>query len=82
MSTTIRLSRIGKKHQAQYRVVLKTTRDKRDGIYLEELGYYNPNTNPATVNLKMDRINYWIKNGSMTTETVKQLIKKYQHKSA
>ncbi len=76
MSTTIRLTRIGKKHQPLYRVVVKTTRDKRDGKYIEELGFYNPNTNPATVTLKKDRIDYWIKQGSIVSDTVKSLVAK------
>lgn len=77
MSTTIRLTRIGKKHQPLYRVVVKTTRDKRDGKYIEELGFYNPNTNPATVTLKKDRIDHWLKQGSLMSETVKNLLKKF-----
>lgn len=75
MSTTIRLTRIGKKHQPLYRVVVKTTRDKRDGKYIEEVGFYNPNTNPATVNLKTDRIKYWVSRGSMLSNTVSDLLK-------
>jgi small subunit ribosomal protein S16 len=80
MSTTIRLTRIGKKHQPLYRVVVKTTRDKRDGKYIEELGFYNPNTNPATVTLKNERIDYWLKQGSLVSETVKNLLKKSKSK--
>lgn len=76
MSTTIRLTRIGKKHQPLYRVVVKTTRDKRDGKYIEEVGFYNPNTNPATVDLKTDRIKYWVSRGSMLSNTVSDLLKK------
>ncbi len=75
MSTTIRLTRIGKRHQAQYRVVVKTTRDKRDGKYIEELGYYNPNTEPSTVKLNRERVDYWIKQGSLVSDRVKKLIK-------
>lgn len=75
MSTTIRLTRIGKKHQPLYRVVVKTTRDKRDGKYIEEVGFYNPNTTPSTVELKMDRIKYWISKGSILSKTVSDLLK-------
>lgn len=75
MSTTIRLTRIGKKHQPLYRVVVKTTRDKRDGKYIEEVGFYNPNTTPSTVDLKMDRIKHWISKGSILSKTVFDLIK-------
>jgi small subunit ribosomal protein S16 len=76
MSTTIRLTRIGKKHQPLYRVVVKTTRDKRDGKYIEELGFYNPNKHPAEVKLNRERVDYWLKNGSLVSETVKKLIEK------
>ena len=75
MSTTIRLTRIGKKHQPLYRIVVKTTRDKRDGKYIEEVGFYNPNTTPSTVDLKMDRINYLISKRNILSKTVSDLLK-------
>jgi len=74
MSTTIRLTRIGKKHQPLYRIVVKTTRDRRDGKYIEELGSYNPNTNPSTFKLKKDRIAYWVSKGSYVSKIVKKLM--------
>lgn len=76
MSTTIRLTRIGKKHQPRYRVVVKTTRDKRDGKYIEELGFYDPNKHPAEFRVDKARVDYWVKQGSMVSDTVKKLMEK------
>lgn len=81
MSTTIRMTRMGKKHQPLYKVIVKTTRDKRDGKFLEELGFYNPNTNPPVIQLKLDRIREWIKKGSLVSNTVSNLIKRYEKTS-
>jgi small subunit ribosomal protein S16 len=48
---------------------------KRDGAYIENVGFYNPTRNPAEVRLKMDRVNYWIEKGAQPTDTVRQLIR-------
>lgn len=71
----ISLMRIGSKGKPFYRVVVKEKRSKRDGKYLENVGTYNPMTNPSAVNLKHDRIQYWISVGAQPTETVASLIK-------
>lgn len=71
----ISLMRIGAKGKPFYRVVVKEKRSKRDGAYLENLGTYNPMLDPAEVNLKHDRIQYWIGVGAQPTETVSSLIK-------
>jgi len=71
----ISLMRIGAKGKPFYRLVVKEKRSKRDGKYLENLGTYNPMLDPAEVNLKHDRIQYWIGVGAQPTETVKSLIK-------
>ena len=67
--------RIGAKKKPFYRIVVKEKRSKRNGKYLENVGTYNPMTNPATVDLKHDRIQYWISVGAQPTETVHSLIK-------
>lgn len=67
--------RMGAKGKPFYRVVVKEKRSKRDGKYIENLGTYNPMTNPADVKLRHDRIQYWIGVGAQPTETVKSLIK-------
>lgn len=71
----ISLMRMGAKKAPFYRVVVKEKRSKRDGKYIENLGTYNPMTNPAEVVLKHDRIQYWIGVGAQPTETVASLIK-------
>ena len=54
---------------------MKEKQSKRDGAYLENLGSYNPTRQPAEVNLKLDRVNYWLGKGAQPTETVSQLIR-------
>jgi small subunit ribosomal protein S16 len=71
----ISLMRIGAKKKPFYRLVVKEKRSKRDGKYLENLGTYNPMMDPAQVDLKHDRIQYWISVGAQPTETVASLIK-------
>lgn len=67
--------RIGAKGKPFYRLVVKEKRSKRDGKYLENVGTYNPMLDPAEVNLKHDRIQYWIGVGAQPTDTVASLIK-------
>ena len=71
----IKLMRTGSKKRPSYRIVVKEKQSKRDGAYLENLGTYNPTRQPAEINLKMDRVRYWIETGAQPTETVSQLIK-------
>jgi small subunit ribosomal protein S16 len=71
----ISLMRMGAKGKPFYRLVVKEKRSKRDGKYLENVGTYNPMLNPAAVDLKHDRIQYWISVGAQPTETVASLIK-------
>lgn len=71
----ISLMRIGAKGKPFYRLVVKEKRSKRDGKYLENVGTYNPMTDPAEVKLNHDRIQYWIGVGAQPTETVSSLIK-------
>jgi small subunit ribosomal protein S16 len=71
----ISLMRMGAKKKPFYRVVVKEKRSKRDGKYLENLGTYNPMANPAEINLKHERIQYWVSVGAQPTETVASIIK-------
>ena len=73
----IRLRRMGGKKAPFYRVVDSDSRYPRDGRFIEEVGYYDPMTNPATVKLDNEKIAKWIANGAQPTETVKSLIDKY-----
>ena len=71
----IKLMRTGAKKRPSYRVVVKEKQSKRDGACLENVGTYNPTSQPAEINLKMDRVRYWIAKGAQPTETVSRLIK-------
>lgn len=72
----IRLRRIGAKKAPIYRIVVADSHNARDGRTIEEIGTYSPLTEPTTITLDMDRVNYWIKCGAQPTDTVKALIKK------
>ena len=74
MAVKLRLRRMGKKKQPIYKVVAADARSPRDGKFLEAVGIYNPLTNPHTIDLKEDRINYWLDNGAQPTDTVKSLL--------
>ncbi|HSQ23654.1 MAG TPA: 30S ribosomal protein S16 [Pyrinomonadaceae bacterium] len=71
----IKLMRTGAKKRPSYRVVVKEKQSKRDGAYLENLGTYNPTREPAEINLKVDRVQYWIGKGAQPTDTVARLIR-------
>lgn len=72
----IRLKRIGAKKQPFYRVVVADSRSPRNGRFIEELGYYNPLTDPADIKIDAEKATKWIKNGAQPTETVRALLKK------
>ena len=74
MPVKIRLQRHGKKGKPYYWIVAADARAKRDGKYLEKLGAYNPNTNPATVELNVDGAVKWLQNGAQPTDTAKALL--------
>jgi small subunit ribosomal protein S16 len=71
----IRFRRIGLKGQPSYRIVAADKEAPRDGRFLEILGFYNPRTEPSTVNIKEDRVYHWMKNGALPTESVEQVFK-------
>ena len=72
----IRLLRMGAKKAPFYRVVVADSRKARDGRFIEEIGTYDPLTEPATINIDMERANYWISNGAQPTDTVRGLLKR------
>ena len=76
MAVKLRLTRMGKKKQPFYRIVAIDGRKARDGEYIEQIGYYTPMTNPATVKIESDIAVKWLRNGAQPTETVKALLKK------
>ena len=74
MSVKIRLQRHGKKGKPFYWIVAADARSKRDGKYLEKIGTYNPNTNPATIDLDIDGAVQWLQNGAQPTDTAKAIL--------
>ncbi len=72
----IRLRRMGAKKAPFYRIVVADSRYPRDGRFIEELGYYDPMTEPATVKVDGDKVKEWMSNGAQPTDTVKALLKK------
>ena len=76
MAVKIRLRRMGAKKAPFYRVVVADERSPRDGKFLDDIGYYNPLTNPADVKIDAEKAEKWLNNGAQPTETVKSLLKK------
>ena len=76
MAVKIRLRRMGAKKAPFYRVIVADSRDPRDGKFVEEIGYYNPLTEPADIKIDADKAEAWLKKGAQPTDTVKALLKK------
>ena len=76
MAVKMRLRRLGAKKAPFYRVIVADSRSPRDGRFIEEIGYYNPLTNPAEIKIDGEKAKKWIANGAQPTETVKSLLKK------
>ena len=74
MATKIRLQRHGRKSYAFYSIVIADVKAPRDGKFIEKIGTYNPNTNPATVDLKFDRALDWVLKGAQPTDTVRNIL--------
>ena len=72
----IRLKRMGMKKEPFYRIVITDSRNARDGRAIEEIGYYNPVSNPVDLKINEERAKYWIGTGAQPTETVRSLLKK------
>lgn len=71
----IRLKRLGAKKAPFYRIVVADSRSPRDGRFIEEIGYYNPLTQPAEINIDAEAAKKWLANGAQPTDTVKKLLK-------
>ena len=74
MATKIRLQRHGRKNYAFYPIVIADSRAPRDGRFIERIGSYNPNTNPATITLNFERALYWVNTGAQPTNTVRNIL--------
>ena len=76
MAVKIRLRRMGAKKAPFYRIVVADSRYPRDGRFIEEIGYYNPLTDPAEIKVDVEKAKKWMANGAQPTDTVKALLKK------
>lgn len=76
MATKIRLQRHGRRDYAFYKIVVADSRAPRDGKFIEKLGTYNPNTNPATIDLNFERALYWLQVGAQPTDTARNILSK------
>jgi small subunit ribosomal protein S16 len=76
MAVKIRLRRMGAKKAPFYRIVVADSRYPRDGRFIEEVGYYDPMTEPATIKLDNEKVEKWLANGAQPTETVRSIINK------
>ncbi len=77
MATKIRLQRHGAKKRPFYQVVIADERSRRDGRFIENVGYYDPTKNPEVVKLDIEKVNSWLGKGAQPTDTVSQILKKY-----
>lgn len=76
MAVKLRLRRVGAKKQPAYRIVAADSRAPRDGRFIEIIGAYNPLTNPATININVDRAVHWLRNGAQPTDVVQKMLVK------
>ena len=74
MAVKLRMTRKGNRHNPFYRIVAADERSSRDGKYIELLGTYDPREEPAVVNIKMDRVDYWKSKGAQVSQTVTEII--------
>lgn len=77
MPVKMRLRRVGAKHQPSYRIVIADSRSPRDGRYIDQVGFYNPLTNPATITVNRAKAIDWLQRGAQPTETVEILLRKF-----
>jgi len=76
VAVVIRLKRIGAKKKPHYRIVVADNKSPRDGRFIEELGHYNPTTDPASIEVNGERAKWWLGKGAKASDTVKSILKK------
>ena len=80
MTVKMRLRRMGAKHQPSYRIVIADSRSPRDGRYIDQVGFYNPLTNPATITMNQEKAIDWLRQGAQPTDPVVHLLRKFDIK--
>ena len=78
MATMIRMQRAGARNHPAYRIVVTHSQSRRDGRFIEKLGYYNPTQNPVLLQIEEERVQYWISQGAKCSESVATLFKRQQ----
>ncbi len=73
MATVVRLTRMGRKKKPFYRIVVTDSRKRRDGGWIESIGYYNPLTEPETIKVDEEKLNYWVSVGAKLSDRVKRI---------
>jgi small subunit ribosomal protein S16 len=76
MAVKIRLKRIGAKKKPAFRIIVADDKSARDGAFIEEIGTYSPTKKKEVINLKKERVKYWLNNGAVASETVKNILKR------
>ncbi len=76
MAVVIRLKTMGTKKKIKHRLVVTDSKFPRDGRFLEEVGYWDPSKEPATLSVKVERVQHWMKQGAKPSETVRSILKK------
>jgi small subunit ribosomal protein S16 len=76
MAVRIRLKRVGAKKRPFYRIVVADSRSPRDGAFIDEIGFYNPTTDPTTLNIDSEKAQEWLQKGAQPSDTVKSLLSK------
>ena len=76
MAVVIRLKSVGTKKKIKHRLVVTDSKSPRNGRFIEEVGYWDPSKEPATMKVKTERVEHWIKNGAKPSETVRSILKK------
>jgi len=76
LAVRIRLKRMGAKKQPFYRIVVADSRSPRDGRFIEEVGYYNPTTDPITLFINQEKVDYWVSKGAKPSDRVRKLLEK------
>lgn len=74
MAVRIRLKRVGAKKRPFYRIVVADSRSPRDGAFIDEIGYYNPTTDPSTLSINSEKAQEWLQKGAQPSDTVKTLL--------
>jgi small subunit ribosomal protein S16 len=79
MAVKIRLTRVGKKNNAKYRIIIIEENKKRNGRYIEKIGYYDPIPDPSIIKIDRERLNYWISKGAQMSQGFSKLIKLWKN---